>query len=191
MSRCRSARSQLAQRLTSSRRSRRATEPSRQRPRHSTGDISRCSTRPRPAFSTRYTTRPLRRTPKREREGRTREAAAQSLACETIVGGDMDAGVQVEALVHRGVGDARGRLGKPVLGARAGVLRRLEGAPLHPCEGHGLARAVRRRLVRGGLRVRAPRYRGMPAMTRTTKGFVMPRPVAVTCRTPGACTSVS
>ena len=37
----------------------------------------------------------------------------------------------------------------------------------------------------------APRYRGMPAMTRTTKGFVMPRPVAVTCRTPGACTSVS
>ena len=44
---------------------------------------------------------------------------------------------------------ARGRgLGKLVLGALAGVLRRLEGAPLHPREGHGLARAVRRRLVR-------------------------------------------
>jgi len=31
----------------------------------------------------------------------------------------MDAGVQVEALVHGGVGDARGRLGKLVLGAPA------------------------------------------------------------------------
>ena len=61
----------------------------------------------------------------------------------------MDAGVKVEALVHGGVGDARGRLGKLVLGALACVLRRLEGPPLHPREGHGLARAVRRRLVRG------------------------------------------
>ena len=61
----------------------------------------------------------------------------------------MDAGVQVEAFVHGGVGDARGRLGKLVLGALAGVLRRLESAPLHPRKGHGLAHAVRRRLVRG------------------------------------------
>ena len=57
--------------------------------------------------------------------------------------------MQVEALVHGGVGTARGRLSKLVLGALAGVLRRLERAPLHPREGHGLARAVRRRLVRG------------------------------------------
>ena len=57
--------------------------------------------------------------------------------------------MQVEALVHGGVGDARGRLGKLVLGALACVLRRLESPPLHPREGHGLARAVRRRLVRG------------------------------------------
>ena len=88
----------------------------------------------------------------------TRESgAAQSLACEIIVGGDMDAGVQVEALVHGGVGDARGWLGKLVLGALAGVLRHLEGPPLHPREGHGLARAVQRRLVRGVDAIDAPR----------------------------------
>ena len=62
----------------------------------------------------------------REREGGTRRVAAQSLACEIIVGGDMDAGVQADALVHDGVGDARGRLGKLVLGALAGVRGRLE-----------------------------------------------------------------
>ncbi len=38
----------------------------------------------------------------RQREGRTREVAAPSLACEITVGGDTDAGVQVEALVHGG-----------------------------------------------------------------------------------------
>ena len=38
----------------------------------------------------------------RQREGRTREVEAPSLAFEIIVGGDTDAGVQVEALVRGG-----------------------------------------------------------------------------------------
>ena len=94
----------------------------------------------------------------------------------------MDAGVYVEALVHGGVGDARGRLGKLVLGALAGVLRRLESAPLPSREGHGLARAVRRRLVRGvrlaeeaAARARrsAARRRSMDAGAVTTARTVM------------------
>ena len=48
------------------------------------------------AFFTRYTTRPSRRTLRRVSEkagrGRTLEVAAQSLACEIIVGGDMSCG---------------------------------------------------------------------------------------------------
>jgi hypothetical protein len=44
--------------------------------------------------------------------------AGQPLATGIVVGGEMDAGVQVEALVHRGVGQARWRLRKLGLGKR-------------------------------------------------------------------------
>jgi hypothetical protein len=61
----------------------------------------------------------------------------------------MHARVQVEALVHRGVGQARRRQRKLRLRERtAGVPRCLERATLHTRERHGFARAVRRRLVR-------------------------------------------
>ena len=47
-----------------------ARRQTRERARHSTGDITRCLTRPRPTFFTRYTTWPSRRTPNRSRDGR-------------------------------------------------------------------------------------------------------------------------
>jgi len=84
----------------------------------------------------------------RQRERRSRKVAAQPLAAPIVVGVEMDASVQVEALVHRRVHDARRWLGKLGLCELAGVPRRLERATLHACEGQRFAHAVRRRLVR-------------------------------------------
>lgn len=80
------------------------------------------------------------------RERRTREIAAQSLAQEVVVGQDMDARMEIEALVHDGFRNARRRLGRFGFGGLTGILRRLEREALHPGEGHGFAQAVRRRL---------------------------------------------
>ncbi len=105
-----------------------------------------------------------------------REVAAQPLAREVVVGRDLLGRVQVSALVHDGVRDAREWLG---LVGLARIVRGLEGASLHPGEGHGFARAARGRLVRGVVHAQEAAGREQARFTRyvvcATRSVVHPR----------------
>jgi hypothetical protein len=76
----------------------------------SSGVITRCFTRPRPAFFTRYTTRPSRRTPKRasENAGRTRDAD-RVFTLKALDGQTLSAEVTVTAWNEGGAAAAEDR----------------------------------------------------------------------------------